>query len=145
LAAAYAVLIVARYRASATTHPPEALHEALEAEGRTVVFSALAAAVALLSLVVFPQRVLQSVGVGGAIAALAACLAAVIVLPALLAALGERVDALAPAGWQRPQRAPDPARERSGNWYRLSHWVVRRPALVLVATAALLLVAGVPL
>jgi RND superfamily putative drug exporter len=146
LAAAYAVLIVSRYREAASAHPPpEALRQALEAEGRTVVFSALAVAVALLSLVVFPQRALQSAGIGGAICALAAAVAAIIVLPALIAALGERVDALTPGGWQRPRSAPDPARERSGHWYRLSQWVVRRSGLVLVATTALLLAAGVPL
>jgi uncharacterized membrane protein YdfJ with MMPL/SSD domain len=146
LAAAYAVLIMSRYREAASTRPrPEALRQALASDGRTVVFGALAVAVALLSLVVFPQRVLDSAGVGGAIGALAAGVAAVIVVPALLAVLGERIGALAPAAWQLPQTAPDDARERSGHWYRLSHWVVRRPALVLVATGALLLVAGLPL
>ena len=65
--------------------------------GRTVLFSALTVAGALASLLVFPQRFLYSMGVGGSLVALIAAVVALIVLPAILSLLGTRVNALAPA------------------------------------------------
>jgi pSer/pThr/pTyr-binding forkhead associated (FHA) protein len=146
LAVAYSLFIVTRYREEASSGPrTEALRQTLQTAGRTVLFSAVTVAVALLSLVIFPQRVLDSMGVGGAICALTAGTAALIALPALLAALGEHVDALAPPSWHRALEGSAAARERSGRWYRLSQRVMRHPVLVLVASGALLLAAGLPL
>jgi len=92
---------------------------------------------------VFPQRFLYSMGIAGALVALVAATLALVVLPALLAVLGARVNALAP---KRLQRAADrdarPA--ESGAWYRLSRFVMRRPARVAVASAALLIALGIP-
>ena len=80
--------------------------------GRTVLFSSLTVAAALASLLVFPQRFLYSMGLGGALVALFAAPIALIVLPAVLALLGERVNALAPRFLQRPRRARRAARQR---------------------------------
>ena len=144
LAAAYSLLLVARYREQAGSEPRTvALRQTLQTMGRTVLFSAVTVAVSLLTLVVFPQRVLDSTGVGGAISALIAGAAALVVLPALLAALGERVDVMAPPALQRATEGST-ARERSGRWYRLSQWVVRRPVLVICACGAVLLAVGLP-
>jgi pSer/pThr/pTyr-binding forkhead associated (FHA) protein/predicted RND superfamily exporter protein len=145
-AVVYSLLIVTRYREDAGSGPrTEALRRTLRTAGRTVLFSAVTVAVALLTLVVFPQRVLDSTGIGGAISSLTAGAAALIALPALLAALGERGDALAPPAWQRAMEGSAAARERSGRWYRLSQRVVRHPVLVLVASGAVLLAVGLPL
>ncbi len=62
--------------------------------GRTVLFSSITVAVALASLLVFPQRFLYSMGLGGALVALLAATIALTVLPAVLALLGNRVNAL---------------------------------------------------
>ena len=69
--------------------------------GRTVLFSSLTVAGALASLVVFPQRFLYSMGIGGSLVALIAAAIALVVLPAVLALLGERVNALSPAFLRR--------------------------------------------
>jgi RND superfamily putative drug exporter len=64
-------------------------------------------------------------------------------LPALFALLGERVNALAPARWQRAaERAARP--DETGAWYRFAHWVMRRPAQVALGSATLLVVLGLP-
>ena len=64
-------------------------------------------------------------------------------LPAVLALLGDRVNALSPPFLQR--RAERDARStESGFWYRLSRFVMRRPVGVATATALLLLVLGIP-
>ena len=65
--------------------------------GRTVAFSGLTVAVSLAGLLLFPQMFLRSMGFGGVAAVLVAMVAALTVLPALLAVLGPRVDALSVA------------------------------------------------
>ena len=70
--------------------------------GRTVLVSGLTVALALASLLIFPQVFLRSMGFGGMFAVLVAMLAALTVLPALLAVLGPRVNALRiPLPWRR--------------------------------------------
>ena len=83
--------------------------------GRTVLFSSLTVAGAIASLLVFPQRFLYSMGIGGSLVALIAAAIALIVLPAVLALLGERVNALAPAFLQPARRARRAARTRGAS------------------------------
>ena len=69
-----------------------------------MLFSSITVAVALASLMVFPQRFLYSMGLGGAMVALLASAIALTVLPAVLALLGqpgERVGAELPAAARR--------------------------------------------
>jgi len=145
LAIDYSLFIVSRYREELARHGPgrEALRRTLATAGRTVLFSSLTVAAALASLLVFPQNFLFSMGLGGMIVALIACGVALIVLPAILALLGERVNSLAPA---RLQRAADrEARsDATGFWYRLSRLVQRRPLRVALASTALLVALGIP-
>jgi uncharacterized membrane protein YdfJ with MMPL/SSD domain len=56
--------------------------------GRTVAFSGVTVAIALASLLLFPQVFLRSMGFGGMAAVLVAMVGALTVLPALLAMLG---------------------------------------------------------
>ena len=87
--------------------------------GRTVLFSSLTVTAALASLLVFPQRFLYSMGLGGSIVAILAAIISLTVLPAVLALLGNRVNSLAPKFLQRRADADSrPAEE--GFWYRLS-------------------------
>ena len=55
--------------------------------GRTVAYSSVTVAGALAALAIFPQRFLYSMGIGGALVALAAALISLTVLPAVLALL----------------------------------------------------------
>lgn len=145
LAIDYSLFVVSRYREEiATSGPgPEAMRRTMATAGRTVLFSALTVAGALASLLVFPQRFLYSMGLGGAGVALIAAAIALIVLPAILALLGTRVNALSPAFLQRrAERDASPTQE--GFWYRLSQLVMRVPARIAVASAALLIAMGIP-
>ena len=81
----------------------------------------------MASLIVFHLRFLYSMGVGGALVALTAALVSLTVLPALLAALGPRVNALSLKRWQVAMHR-DAAHVRAGPWYRFSQFVMRRPA-----------------
>ena len=68
--------------------------------GRTVLFSAFTVAAAMAAMLVFPLRFLYSMGVGGVLVALTAALVSLTLLPALLAVLGPRVNALSLKRWQ---------------------------------------------
>jgi uncharacterized membrane protein YdfJ with MMPL/SSD domain len=121
----------------------EAMRRTMNTAGRTVLFSSLTVAAALASLMVFPQRFLYSMGLGGTLVALLAATIALTVLPAVLALLGHRVNAWAPSFLQR-RAERDAAATESGFWYRLSRFVMRRPIGVATVTAALLIVLGIP-
>jgi RND superfamily putative drug exporter len=145
LAIDYSLFMVSRYReeAAAQGFGVVALRRTLQSSGRTIIFSALTIAGAVASLAVFPQRFLYSMGIGGAIVALLAASLALIVLPALLTVLGPRVNALAPRWLARAAERETRPDER-GAWYRLSRFVMRRPAPIAVAGATFLIVLGIP-
>jgi RND superfamily putative drug exporter len=145
LAIDYSLFMVSRYREEIARSGPgaEAMRRTLATSGRTIVFSSLTVAAALASLLIFPQRFLYSMGLGGSLVALIAASLALVVLPAILALLGTRVNALAPSFLQR--RAERDARpDESGFWYRLSRFVMRRPGPIAIASATLLIVLGLP-
>ncbi len=106
--------------------------------GRTVVVSGLTVSVALASLLIFPQFFLRSLAMGGIAAVLIAVLAAVSVLPALLAVLGPQVNA---CGSAPPDPAAPPARGRlcRCRWARFAGSVMRRPVLYIVVVSTGLL------
>jgi RND superfamily putative drug exporter len=145
LAIDYSLFVVSRYREEIARTGPglDALKRTLATAGRTVLFSSLTVAAAMASLIVFPQRFLYSMGVGGTLVALLAATVALVVLPAVLALLGNRVNGLAPAWLQRAaERDARPA--ASGAWYRLSRFVMRRPVQIAVTAAVVLVLAGIP-
>src|SRR3712207_2874619 len=88
---------------------------------------------------IFPQVFLRSMGFGGMSAVLVAMLAALTLLPALLAVLGPRIDALSVRSLVgRRRRRPAHARERDGTWHRIAHSVMRRPVVYAVVVGGLL-------
>jgi uncharacterized membrane protein YdfJ with MMPL/SSD domain len=145
LAIDYSLFMVSRYREEIARSGPgrEAMRRTMATAGRTVLFSSLTVAAALAALLVFPQRFLYSMGLGGSLVALIAAAIALVVLPAVLALLGERVNSLAPAFLQR-RAERDAKSTQAGFWYRLSRFVMRRPGRVAAASAAVLIALGIP-
>jgi uncharacterized membrane protein YdfJ with MMPL/SSD domain len=145
LAIDYSLFIVSRYREEIAKSGPglEAMRRVLATAGRTVFFSSLTVSAALASLLVFPQRFLYSMGLGGSLVALFAALISLTVLPAVLTLLGSRVNAGAPKFLQRRAEA-DARPAQDGFWYRLSRFVMRRPIPVATFSALFLIVLGLP-
>ena len=100
--------------------------------GRTVAYSAVTVAFALITLTVFPLGFLQSMGIAGAVVALVAGLASLVIAPTMFAIWGAKLAVRR----RRPER---PAEQ--GAWYRLAHAVMRRPLRVAVVTGLLMLAA----
>src|SRR6266542_2814231 len=157
LAIDYSMFIVSRYREElrAGREPPDALVTTMRTAGRTVLFSAATVAVALVALLVFPLYFLRSFGYAGIAVVALAAVGALVVLPALLAVLGRRIDSLRlPFGRRRAARraaaraAAGPgagaAGTGSGAWHRIAMAVMRRPVPIALAVVAVLLVLGAP-
>ena len=145
LAIDYSLFVVSRYREeiAKTGAGMPALRRTMATAGRTVAYSSVTVAGALAALAVFPQRFLYSMGIGGALVALAAALISLTVLPAILALLGDRVNSLSPKFLQRRAESDSrPATE--GFWYRLSRTVMRVPGRIALASATFLIVLGIP-
>jgi uncharacterized membrane protein YdfJ with MMPL/SSD domain len=145
LAIDYSLFVVSRFREELATgvDTSAALRTTLRTAGRTVAFSAVTVAAAMAALMVFKLRFLYSMGVGGVLVALTAAVVSLTVLPALLAALGPRVNSLSLERWQVSMQR-DAEHVRAGPWYRFSQAVMRRPGPIAVATAALLIAMGLP-
>jgi putative drug exporter of the RND superfamily len=145
LAIDYSLFIVSRFREELGRglDTAAALVVTLRTAGLTIVFSAATVAAALAALLVFQQRFLYSMGIGGILVTLVAATISLTVLPALLGALGPRVNALSPARW-RTAMEREAGGEESGFWYRFSRWVMRRPGTIAATTALLLILVGLP-
>src|SRR5579863_8256134 len=138
----YGLFLVARFRDGLSVQPSTegALARTGATAGRTVAVSGAAVALALASLMLFPEMFLRSMGYGGVATVMVDMLAALTIMPALLAVLGPKVNSLRiRRSVQRP-----PAAEASGGWYRLAHSVMRRPVLYAVPIVLVLLGLGSP-
>ena len=110
--------------------------------GRTVLVSGVTVAAALCGLMLFQPVFLRSMGYGGVATVAIDVIAALTVLPALLAVLGHRVNALAVRKGVRASATAKP--ETEGGWYRLARGVMRRPVAVASVIVIVLLALGAP-
>src|SRR5215469_14498480 len=97
LAIDYSLSMVARFReelAASEADVRSALQRTMRTAGRTIAFSGLTVSTSLAALLLFPEVFLRSMAVGAIAATLVALLAALTILPTLLAVLGRRVNAL---------------------------------------------------
>jgi trehalose monomycolate/heme transporter len=139
----YALFMVSRFREElrAGHEPRAAVVRTMTTAGRTVAFSGVTVTLALASLLLFPQGFLRSMGFGGMAAVAVAMLASLTVLPAGLAVLGPKINALrVPTPWRRRAGRV----EASGAWARLARSVMRRPWFYLVGVLVLLVVLAAP-
>lgn len=145
LAIDYSLFLVSRYREELERSGPgaEAIRRTVATAGRTVAYSAVTVASARVALLVFPLRFLYSMGIGVALVSLVSAAVSLIVLPAVFAVLGTRVNALAFKRWKVAQQSEARA-ESKGFWYRLSQFVMHYPVRIAILGTVLLLTLGAP-
>jgi uncharacterized membrane protein YdfJ with MMPL/SSD domain len=151
LAIDYGLFIVSRFREEIHRQASveQALARTMATAGRTVAVSGLTVAISLAGLLIFPQVFLRSMGFGGMSAVLIAMLAALTLLPALLAMLGPKVDALSVRPWlrrvfHRPPADVATVAGEHGAWARIAHSVMRRPVIYAVVVTSVLVVLALP-
>jgi RND superfamily putative drug exporter len=140
LAIDYGLFMVSRFREELDggTALADALPRTLATAGRTVAFSGVTVMIAFAGLLFFPHPVLRSIGFGGIAVVLFDVLAALVVLPALLAVTGRRIDALRLTRRRAPRSVTGAVAAKAGGWARLAHGVMRRPVLNVLAVGAVL-------
>lgn len=141
LAIDFGLFMVSRFREERDGgHPPrQAVVEAVATAGETILFSASTVAVAMASMLVFPIYFLRSVGLAAIAVVAVAAIGAVVVLPAILALAGDRVDSLVVFRRRTKLSAESPF------WRGTAAAVMRRPALTALPVVAVLILLAVPL
>jgi RND superfamily putative drug exporter len=139
LAIDYSLFVVSRFREELAKglSTTEAVVRTVRTAGKTVAFSGGTVAISLAALLIFPQVFMRSFAYAGIAVVMVALIGSVIVLPALLAVLGSRINSL------RVLRRMPPA-AAAGRWHRVAMAVMRRPIPVATAVVALLVVLGFP-
>jgi RND superfamily putative drug exporter len=136
----YSLFMITRFRTERRRgmDTQRAIEIASGTAGRAVFFSGLAVMISVAALYILPDELFHSMALGTIAVILVAVAGSLTFLPATLAILGGRIDAL---------RVPYFGRERpeeSGFWSGLVRGVMRRPAITAVVATALLLLLASP-
>ena len=136
LAIDYTLFLLTRFRDELEdgAEPREAVGVTMRTAGRTVLFSAATVAAAMITLTVFPQGFVKSMGLAGAVVSVVAALSTTVVAPALMMLFGRRLA--------RRRTTTQPT--TGGGWHRLATAVMRRPGAVALITSVVMLALAAP-
>ncbi len=133
----YSLLIVNRFREEITGNNLEdSIVNTSATAGKAVFYSAITTVIGLMGLISFKFMMLRSLGIGGAIVVVVSLMAALTLLPAILAVLGPRINALSVFRRKRTTQVQF--------WHRLATWVMKHPVVVLLVVVPFLLALGSP-
>ncbi|MEO3874709.1 MMPL family transporter [Nonomuraea sp. B12E4] len=155
LAIDYGLFMVSRFREELVRSGGDvraSLVVTMNTAGHTVAFSGLTVIIGLCGLMFFPQPISRAFGFGGIAVVLFDLLAALVVLPAGLAVLGHRINALR-LPWPRRRlrtvtgegRTAESVTREDRAWRWLAEAVTRRPLPWLTGGLLALLIAAAPL
>ena len=149
LAIDYTLLIISRFRDELAdgAEREQALVRTMATAGRTVLFSAMTVALSMVAMVLFPMYFLKSFAYAGIAVVAFAAVAAIVVAPAAIVLLGDRLDSLDVRRLARRMLGrPEPVRPpvEQTFWYRSTKFVMRRSIPIALAIIALLLALGAP-
>ncbi|WP_028463338.1 MMPL family transporter [Nocardia sp. 348MFTsu5.1] len=144
LAIDYTLLLVSRYREEyqLVGDRDEALRRAVARAGRTILFSACTVFLAVGALAVFPMYFLRSMAYAGCGVIALAGLFAVIVAPAVIKLLGDRIESFNIR--TKFRRGPKDQDVRVSMLYRTATFVMGHAIPCALAVVSLLLILGAP-
>ena len=149
LAIDYTLLMISRYREELAegNSREQAIATTMATAGRTVLFSAVIVALSMAVMVLFPMNFLRSFAYAGVATVAFAAVAAIVVTPAAIMLLGDRIDALDVRRalrriLGRPEPTPQPIERQF--WYRSTKFVIRHAVPIGLAVVVLLGVLGAP-
>jgi putative drug exporter of the RND superfamily len=131
----YALLLIFRFRDELRegADVETALVETMTHAGKAVIVSGSTVAIGLLSLIVLPVPFIRSIGIAGMLIPAVSVLAAITLLPALLAVLGQRINSVR----LLPKRLVDHGHPEDGSWGRWARFVNARPVPVAAVGLAI--------
>ncbi len=134
----YSLFIISRYREEREDgkDTAQAMAGALQTAGKAVFLSALTVILSLAALFLVPVMVFRSMALGMILSVVAVSLASLTLLPAVLAALGDKVLV------NRAKEDPDRAAET--RWARWTSRALWKPGRTLIAGLFVLLALGAP-
>ncbi|MGE3077085.1 MAG: MMPL family transporter [Dehalococcoidia bacterium] len=137
----YSLLVIQRFREERAhgLSRDAAIEKAGGTASRAVLFSGTTVVVALAGLIIVPQSIFRSMGIGAIVVVVAAVAAALTLLPAVLRLLGDRVNAVSIRIPWRRNSAPRPS-----FWDRSTKVVMAHPWISVIASTAILLAATLP-
>ena len=140
----YSLFVVSRYREERRlgNEKLDAISVVGSTASRAVLFSGTAFVLAMLGMVLVPDTILRSLAAGAILVGIVTVVAALTLLPAVLALLGDRVNALRVPWLGR--RIEQSAGAEGRIWSRVVRWVMRKPVAGAAVSAGLLLVATIP-
>jgi RND superfamily putative drug exporter len=149
LAIDYTLLIVSRFREERAdgVASDDALNATMATAGRTVLFSGMTVGFSVIALLFFPMYFLKSFAFAGVAAVTFTVVAALILTPALIVLLGDRIDTfdVRRAAHRLSGRTdPGPRPVERYFWYRWTKFAMRHAALLGLPVIALLMVLGAP-
>jgi RND superfamily putative drug exporter len=138
----YSLLMIFRFREELHhgRNVEQALVETMTHAGRSVVVSGSTVAIGLLSMVLLPLPFIRSIGIGGMLIPAVSVVAAITLVPALLALLGPRINSLRVI----PKRIVTADPGEKGFWHNWANTVVRRPVPILLAGLAIVVLLLIP-
>jgi len=137
----YSLFTVSRYREERAKglDKLDAITHAGATASRAVFFSGLTVMVALTGMLLLPNTIYRSIGLGAILVVIIAVAASLTLLPAVLALMGDRIDALRIRG-----RRSGAQRRKGRFWDHITGAVMRRPVVSLLVAAGTLVVAALP-
>lgn len=132
----FALLFISRFREE-RVH--SSLHDSakttIQTAGRSVIFSAFCVFIGLGAMLLIRVEIFQNIAVGGMIVVAMAVLSSVTLLPAVLIALGDRINKF---------RILKVSSNGSNNWRKFANAVIKRPVMIIIAALILLGIAIIP-
>jgi RND superfamily putative drug exporter len=138
----YALFILTRFRNNLDSglEPRQAAINAVDTAGRAVLFAGTTVIIALMGMFLLNISFLYGVAVAAALSVLFTMIAALTLLPALLAWVGHRVNK-----WKIPGLAGGQNSMREDTkWYAWSRWIQKRPWTAAIVSGGILIVLCLP-
>ncbi len=138
----YALFILTRFRNGLDEglEKREAAIAAVDTAGRAVLFAGITVIIALMGMLLLGLSFLYGVALAAALAVLFTMIAALTLLPALLALVGKGIDRLRVPGLGGRRTSLN----ETGFWFRWSREVQRRPVLAAAVSGGLLIALCIP-
>ncbi|KKM01978.1 hypothetical protein LCGC14_1789020, partial [marine sediment metagenome] len=138
----YSLFIVSRHRAQLNRgmRVTESIPEAIATSGKAVVFAGATVVIALCSLALARISIVTTLGYTAGIAVAIAVLAALTLLPALLAIVGERINSLRLPTGRRALRHP----HKPPGWARWARSVANHPWRAITIALGVLILLALP-